>query len=200
MTDAMNSERRYGTVAMSLHWLIALLVLGNLCSGFLFANVLGHDAPFRFTILQIHKSVGLTVLVLSVARLIWRLVNTIPPLPNDLSPFLKVVARATHYLFYFLIIAIPLAGWAMVSASRTGIPTLYFGLFHWPNMSFIANLPMDQKKADGHLFGTAHAWMAYSAAALIVLHVSAALWHHYHFRDTVLKRMWFGTDVSRRPA
>src|SRR6185312_15175216 len=122
MTDAQNTRTRYGTVAMTLHWLIALLIIGNLCSGFLLANVLPDDVSWHFSAVQLHKSVGLTVLVLSVLRLIWRLINPVPPLPAGMSLPLRVVARGTHYMFYALIIGIPLAGWAWASSSPRGIP------------------------------------------------------------------------------
>src|SRR6185295_18726218 len=109
MTAAANTRARYGTVAMTLHWLIALLLIGNLCSGFLLANVLPDDAWWHFDAVQLHKSIGLTILMLSVLRLAWRLVNPIPPLPAGMSMTLRVLARGTHYLFYALMIGIPLA-------------------------------------------------------------------------------------------
>lgn len=198
MTTAMNNRDRYGTVAMGFHWLIALLVLGNLCSGFFLANIMGDDNPSRFMFIQIHKSVGLTILMLSVLRLVWRLVNPIPPLPPGMTPPLRILARGTHYLFYFFIIAIPLAGWAWTSSSTKGIPTMYFGLFPWPNIPFLADLPRATKIANGRMFHADHIYLAYSAAVLLVLHVTAALYHQFFRHDSVLKRMWFGTRIEGR--
>src|SRR5262252_7604612 len=126
---ARNSELRYGTVAMGFHWIIAVLIVINVALGFWFANVMERGDPNLFLFVQTHKSIGLTVLVLSVLRLGWRLVNPIPPMPEGMSLPLRILARGTHYLFYFFIIAIPLAGWAWVSSSTTGIPTFYFWLF-----------------------------------------------------------------------
>jgi cytochrome b561 len=193
---ARNTVDRYGSVAMTLHWLIALLVIGNVCSGFYLANIMDDHSPWHFPFIQLHKSIGLTVLTLSVLRLVWRLVNPIPPLPAGMSLPLRIGARASHYLFYFFIIAIPLAGWAWTSSSTTGIPTFYFWLFHWPNIPFLANAPHDAKVANSHMFHTYHVYLAYSAAALVVLHVGAALYHHLYRRDTVLRRMWPGTTVE----
>ena len=199
MTTAVTNNRdRYGTVAMTFHWLIALLVIGNLCSGFFVANVMDDANPWHFTVIQIHKSVGLTILTLSVLRLAWRLVNPIPPLPPGMSLPLRITARATHFLFYFFIIAIPLAGWAWTSSSTKGIPTNYFGLFPWPNIPWLADLPREQKIANGHMFHSYHIYLAYSAAVLLVLHVSAALYHQFFRHDTVLKRMWPGTRIEGR--
>ena len=193
---SMNTTLRYGNVAMSFHWTIALLIVTNLGIGFYFANVMNSHEPGFFAIVQLHKSIGLTVLVLSVLRLGWRLVNPIPPLPADFGPGLKILARGTHYLFYVLIIAIPLAGWSMVSSSPRGTPTLYFGFFQWPDVPFLAELPRAAKRSYTEIFAETHALLAYSAAALLVLHVGAALWHHVSRRDQVLKRMIPGTNVS----
>jgi cytochrome b561 len=196
MTTAANTRLRYGTVAMTLHWLIALLIIGNLCSGFLLANVLPDDMPWRFNAIQLHKSIGLTVLMLSVLRLVWRLVNPIPPLPAGMSLPLRIAARGTHYLFYTLIIGIPLAGWAWVSSSPRGLPTFYFWLFRWPNLPFLANQPHDVKVANANFYHETHEYLAYFAAVLLVLHIGAALYHHFFRGDDVLRRMWPGATVE----
>lgn len=193
--DARNSRLRYGGVAMGLHWLIAALVLVNLFLGLYMADLPRSDTS-RFMLFQLHKSFGLTVLTLSILRLGWRLVNPIPPLPRGLHPLLRLGAHAFHFLLYFLIIAIPLAGWAMVSSSSLGLPTPYFGLFAWPNISFLANLPPATKAANLDLFKETHSLLAFSAIGLVVLHVLAALYHQFIRRDDVLRRMVPGTEVS----
>jgi cytochrome b561 len=190
-----NTRARYGAVAMTLHWLIAAAILFNLGLGILVANFMSDQDPHQFAYLQFHKSVGLTVLVLSVARLLWRIANPVPPLPDSLTPGLKALARGTHYLFYFLIIAIPLAGWALVSSSPLGLPTSYFGLFHWPSIPFLADLTRAQKVPLRHDFFAIHKYLAFSAIALFVLHVCGALWHQFH-GDDVLRRMLPGTRVA----
>jgi cytochrome b561 len=191
-----NTRTRYGNVAMTFHWLIAALIATNLGLGFYFANVMNSHDPAFFGIVRLHKSIGLTVLTLSVLRLGWRLINPIPPLPSDFGLGMRVLARGTHYLFYVLIIAVPMAGWSLVSASPRGTPTLYFGLFQWPHIPFLADLPRAMKRPYAQALGEIHALLAYSAALLLVLHASAALWHHFSRRDDVLKRMVPGTTVS----
>ncbi len=193
---AQTTVLRYGSVAMTLHWLIAALIAVNLCLGFYFANIEAESDPIRFGIIQTHKSIGLTILVLSLLRLAWRLMNPVPPLPSSMSPGLKFVARATHYLFYVLIIAVPLAGWAIVSSSPLGTPTVYFGLFQWPHISFLAELPRAQKKEYVELFEEVHELLAYSAFGLLLLHVAGALWHQYVKHDDVMRRMLPGTEVK----
>jgi cytochrome b561 len=190
-----NTRLRYGVVAMMLHWLIAAAIVFNLCLGLYVAEIMSDDDPNYFGFVQFHKSVGLTILVLSVLRLLWRIVNPVPPLPDTLTPVLKAVARGTHYLLYFLILAIPLTGWALVSSSPLGLPTSYFGLFHWPHLPFLAELPRAQKKLLGHQFLTVHMYLALSAILLLTLHVAGALYHSFR-GDDVLRRMLPGTRVA----
>lgn len=180
--------KRYGSVAITLHWLIALGVIVNICVGLYFADLPRSD-PNKFELFQLHKSIGLTVLVLSLARVGWRLVNPIPPLPESMSPFLKFVARATQFLLYVLIIVIPLSGWALVSSSPLGLPTLYFHLFQWPHISFLADLPRSQKVPLAHALGTTHVLLAWSAIVLVTIHIVGALYHQFIRRDEVFARM-----------
>jgi len=178
----------YSNVAIALHWLIAALVIGNLCLGEYFADLPSSD-PKLFALVQLHKSVGLTVLILSVARLAWRLGHPVPPLPASMNPALRVLARTTHVLLYVLIIVIPLSGWAMVSASPLGLPTSYFGLFQWPHIPVIADLPRARKVSLRHNLMVIHATLATSAIILIGIHVVGASYHQFIRRDDILKRM-----------
>lgn len=186
---------RYGGVAIALHWLIALLVIANLCIGEYFGDLPKSD-PSLFALVQFHKSVGLTVLVLSIARLAWRLGHAVPPLPASMNAVLRVLARTTHVLLYVLIIIIPLSGWAMVSASPLGLPTMYFGLFQWPHLPVLSHLTRAQKMPLHRDLMAIHATLATSAIILISIHVLAALYHQFVRRDNVLRRMLPGARVS----
>jgi len=191
-----NTLLRYGSVAILLHWLIAALVIANLCLGEYFGDLPKSD-PQLFALVQIHKSIGLTVLVLSIFRLGWRLLNPVPPLPSAMPKSLRALALTTHVLLYFLIIGIPLSGWAMVSASPIGLPTLYFGLFQWPHLPILAHLPRAQKSPLSHELMAVHATLATSAIVLVIVHVAGALYHQFIRRDEILKRMLPGTRVKR---
>jgi cytochrome b561 len=193
--EAKNTQLRYGAVAMTLHWLIALLLIGNICSGLYFSG-LPHSDPNKFFLTQLHKSFGLTILMLSVIRVVWRLMNPVPPLPRGMGKPLRVFARGTHFLLYFLILAIPLSGWMMVSSSPLGLPTMYFGLFQWPHISFLYDQPIADKKMLVQNFATIHAVLAWSAIILIPLHVAGALFHQFIRGDDVLRRMLPGTNVT----
>ena len=193
--SARNSSRRYGTVAMTLHWLIALMLIANICIG-LYMGDLPRDDPNKFALFQYHKSIGLTVLLLSLIRLGWRLVNPVPPLPRGMSPLMRALAHISHFVLYFVIIAIPLSGWLMVSSSSIGLGTPWFGLFNVPDAPFLSTLPRALKHPYHEAFETVHVYLAWATIALVPIHILGALYHQFLRRDDVLKRMLPGTDVS----
>jgi len=197
--SARNTQTRYGAVAMTFHWLIAALIIVNVCIGLYFGDFVSKSDPAFFALVQTHKSIGLTVLSLSVLRLFWRLVNPVPLLPAGMNSALAFIAHATHWLFYFLIIAIPLAGWAMVSSSPLGTPTIYFGLFQWPAIPFLAELPRAEKVHAVVTLALTHNYLAFTAVGLLVLHVAGALWHQFLRHDAVLPRMLPFTSVPESP-
>jgi len=181
-------QERYSTVAITLHWLIALGIIANIALGLYFADLPRSD-PDKFPLTQTHKSIGLTVLVLSVIRVVWRLMHPAPPLPASMSPAMRFAAHATHFLLYVLIIVIPLSGWLMVSASPLGLPTMYFGWFAWPELPYFPDLPRAAKKIWVQEFSATHVFLAWSAIVLVTIHVLAAIYHQFIRRDIVLGRM-----------
>jgi len=188
---------RYGTVAVTLHWLIAAALIANIGLGLYMSEVLSDQDPLHSTILQFHKPLGLTVLALSVVRVVWRLINRPPPLPTSIPSGERVLAHTTHFLLYFLIIVIPLTGWAMVSSSRNPAPISYFGIFQWPRLSDLAEIPRTQRIPLHHDLGTAHLVLALSAMVLVPIHVAAAFYHRRRGVD-VLSRMLPWSRVFNR--
>ncbi|HEY5623258.1 MAG TPA: cytochrome b [Gammaproteobacteria bacterium] len=172
-----NSKTGFGLVAQLLHWLIAALILGQ----FVLAR-LAADATFfeRLVLLSRHKSLGMTILALTILRLIWRLTNPRPSTPHELPRYQHLIARTSHDLMYFLIFAIPLTGWAMSSALNT--PVSYFGLFAWPNL-----VAPDQQL--GERLARTHGGLFAVLAGVVCLHAGAALYHHFVARNNVLRRM-----------
>ncbi len=185
MTDVARQVSKYSSVAILLHWLIAVLLVGNICVGLGFESLGKGLAAFQ--LIQLHKSIGLTILVLSCARLGWRLANPPPPLTAPL--WQKRASGAAHALLYVLMFALPLTGWIMVSASALNLPTLYFGLFPVPHIGPVHALGPALRKSVGGAADTAHGALVYAAYALIALHVAAALKHQIFDRDDVLARM-----------
>lgn len=182
-----SARSRYSTVAIALHWTIALLIIVNIIGGLLHDVFLDSpDAQMKATgyvIMGLHKAAGIAVLALTVARIVWRLVNPPPALPAHMTPVERILAKATHFAFYALMILLPLSGWAMASASPKRFPISFFGLFDVPF------LPVAQAKATAVMLHDRHEQLAYVAIALIAVHVAAALKHHYMDRDNVLVRM-----------
>lgn len=188
----MSGAVRYNAVAMVIHWLTAAIVIGLLVVGNIMADLPNSD-PDKLTLFNWHKSFGVTVLLLTLIRLAWRLTNKPPPLP-PMPAWEKRVAHATHWLFYGLLLVVPLLGWSMVSSSPRNIPTVLFGTFEWPHIPMLAGMALEQKKVMREVFEDLHAAAAYTMAALLVLHVGAALRHQFVMKDKTIQRMlpkWF---------
>lgn len=178
---------RYSTVAIVLHWAIALLLISNIGLAWWFENI--PKSLRTFQLVQLHKSTGILVMLLSLARLAWRLMHPAPPYPAGLPAWEKAAARAVHWGFYLVMIGMPLTGWAMVSASKTNIPTLIYGLLPWPDLGFVHGASAAAKHSWHEASETAHNLLAKLAYGLIVLHVAAALKHQFINKDVVMARM-----------
>lgn len=186
---------RYSTVAILLHWLIAAAILLQVSLAW---RMIGPHTPQSFAIIQLHKSVGITILLLSFVRLGWRLINPPPPLPLTMARWERELSRLVHLGFYVIMIGMPLTGWLIVSASRTQIPTLLFGVVPWPNIPGIGGLAPDAKKLWQAVGEQAHSALALFLYALFVLHVGGALKHQLLSRDEpVLARMAPGAVAGR---
>lgn len=186
-----NTARRYGLVAMALHWLIAAAILAMAGLGLVMVELDPGAAKFR--LYQLHKSVGITILALSLLRLAWRLANPVPPPPPGLRPWEKRLARVTHVGLYVLMVGLPVSGWMMVSASVWGIPTVLYGVVPLPHLPVLATLT-DKAPVEAAL-KTVHAVLALSMAALFAMHVAGALKHHLILKDDTLRRMLPGRDL-----
>lgn len=192
------TAQRYTAVAIVLHWAIALAILLMLPLGFwMHLSVeAGNTGQGVFQAFQLHKSIGLTILALSLVRLGWRLAHKPPPLPAGMPAWEAFAARATHLAFYFIIIAMPLSGWLYVSAQWSHeshqplpVPTHWFGLFRVPELFGLASQSHAVRAQAADAAFTAHYLLAYAAIALFVLHVGAALKHQFVNRDETLAHM-----------
>ncbi len=193
-TQVRDLPTRYGTVAMTLHWLIAVAIIANLYIG-LEASDLRFSDPNFLPLMWWHKSIGLTVLALSVLRLVWRWMNPVPPPPQGLDRWARVSGTLLHHLFYFMIVAIPLAGWLTVSAGSQGHGTSVFGLFDWPAFPVLTGLTRSAAHPWHETFETVHVWLAWAMIGLVPLHILAGLYHHLVRRDNVLLRMLPGSRL-----
>ena len=132
------SSQRYSTVAIALHWTLALAVLLQLVVGLRMGATTKSSAAYG--LYQLHKSVGVSILLLTLVRIGWRLSHKPPELPAHLKTWEKALAKAAHILFYLILLGLPLTGWIMVSASKTNIPTLLFGVVPWPHLPMLPEL------------------------------------------------------------
>lgn len=182
MSTSNTQPLRYSTLAIALHWLLAVGIVGLFALG-----VYMHELPFspwRLKLYNWHKWAGMAVLLLSAARLFWRLTHRPPALPAemvDAMPTWQVQAyHATHHLMYLLFFAVPLLGWAYSSAA--GFPIVWLGLLPLPDL-----LSVD--KALAELIKPWHQWSAFALIGLVALHVAAALKHHWIDRDGLMQRI-----------
>ncbi len=178
----------YNFVAILLHWLIAVLVVAMFFFG-LYAHeqveALRAGNAELATVVALfnwHKTIGLVVLVLAVLRLVWRLTHKPPPLSPEVPVLERMLARLAHAAFYVLIIGIPFVGWLMISAAES--PSYFLN---------DTALPIPEIWGDDREFretlGDVHKYAAYGIMALLVLHVAAALKHHYRDGADTLARM-----------
>jgi len=179
---------RYDAVAMSLHWLIAALLVANIVLAWYFNTLVGLQ---KIEPTQLHKSIGITILLLSVLRLAWRIARPPPPLPAQIRGWERFATGSVHLLFYVVMLGMPLTGWAFTSASRLirAFPITLYGLAPWPAIGPLTRLAPRPMHQAHRLFLTGHVLLADLAYALIALHVAAAVRHQFIRRDGVAARM-----------
>ena len=183
MIAPMTTRARYSTVAIVLHWAIAALLIFQVGLGFRMEEASGAAA---FALFQLHKSIGIAILLLVAIRLLWRLVRTPPPI--SAKPWEKALAHGTHTALYALMLLLPLTGWIIISTSRIAVPTLVFGWIPWPH------LPVPQAWHGVSEF--LHENLVWVLIALFALHVAGALKHHFIDHDGELARMAPGAGAG----
>jgi cytochrome b561 len=173
-----NDEARYGIVAQALHWLIAALIIVMFGLGWYMSDLpLGQR---KFELYQLHKSLGITILVLATVRLIWRLFNPAPPLPPTLAPWERTAARANHALLYTMLFVQPIVGFLQSNAAN--FPVVWWGTVRLP-------AALGTNEALAETLVEVHGWGSRVILVLVLLHVGAALRHHFILKDDVLRRM-----------
>jgi cytochrome b561 len=173
---------RYTNVAIALHWLLAVGILLQIWLGFSLDDV-PRGTPERSAWVNFHKSTGITLAALILARLAWRIAHRPPPLPATMPAWERIAARVSHALLYVCMVGAPLAGYIASNFSRFGVKL--FNLVVLPPWG-------TDDKAIYALFNTTHRVLAVTLAGMILLHVAAALKHALVDRDAVMRRMWPG--------
>jgi cytochrome b561 len=173
-----NTRERWGSLSQFLHWLIVVLIALQAALGL--TGLLLPLSLEKLAVLARHKSIGITILGLATLRLLWRWLNPTPPLPSNLKPHERFLAHFTHAALYVLLFAMPLTGWMMSSAR--GFPVSWFNLYQLPDL-----VPKSESIYDAMV--TTHAALAIALALTVVLHIAAALKHHFVLKDDTLRRM-----------
>lgn len=188
-----NTRQGWGSVARLLHWAMAVLILFQLAVGVYMVEVIGGDLIRRFELTQTHKSWGFVVFALGLIRILWRWVSPTPT-PPAMPGWQKRASEASHVALYVLMIALPVSGWLMASASPLNDPDAYplqvrnmvFGLFELPDPFQPGSKALDEA------LKLVHAGLAAALATILAVHALAALKHQFVDHDGLLRRMILG--------
>ena len=182
MMPPLEDSRRYSATAIALHWLLGVALVAMFAVGLYMTSL--PFSPARLKLYNWHKWAGVTVLALSLLRLLWRVTHRPPPLPAPVAAAMPrwqhIAHHGTHHLLYALFFIVPLVGWAYSSAA--GFPIVWFGLVQLPDL-------VSPNPDLAELIKPWHGYTAYALAALVLLHVAAALKHQFIDRDGLLSRM-----------
>jgi cytochrome b561 len=176
---AATARTRYDAIAISLHWLIAFLIIFMVVFG---GDLMNRRQPDPFNA-SVHASIGASILILSLVRLLWRMTNPSPPLPATMRPWEITFSKTTHVIFYVMMIGLPVSGWLAFSDTLVKHPA-------FAGTNFFGLLPVVQvPSATGLPFAGIHSLGSNFMIALILLHVLAALKHQFIDKDDLLRRM-----------
>lgn len=174
-------RRSFDPVMRSLHWVMALLIISLWCVGIVMEDL--PKGPLRGEVFGLHKAFGVVVLGLALVRLGWRVTHTVPPLPANMSALEKAAATWAHRLLYVLMLAMPVSG--ILMSQTHGRSVSLFGQLTLPTL-------LGEDEFLSEIFEALHGGLAMALAALVVIHVAAALQHHFIRKDDVLMRMLTG--------
>ena len=184
-TRTAASLGRYSNVAIAFHWTIAAVLILQVFIGWRLEDL---EPAARSLFLQLHRTVGVAILLLTLGRLAWRLTNPPPPQHDQIKPLEHKLAHLVHVVFYGLMLGLPLTGWAMASMERAGSLKL-LGALKWPAFPLVSALPGALQDSLAGVFNNLHSALVWVMLALVALHVAAALKHHFITRDPTLSRM-----------
>ncbi len=181
---------RYTTVAIVLHWLIAAAIIFQVILGWRMGDE--PKGPATYAIFQLHKSIGITILLLSLARLAWRLFHRPPPHPATQPRWETIASQVVHVAFYVIMIGLPLTGWIIVSTSKLTIPTVLYGAIPWPHVPFLSELAAGPKHLWNQAGMAGHQLLVWLTYGLLALHLGAVAKHQILDRDEVFGHMAAG--------
>ena len=182
MATARTARLSYDSLQKAFHWSTAALLAAQFIIALTMTDTPKVTPPVG--LMNLHLSVGSTILLLTIMRLLWRNTHTVPAPPRDIPRWQQVASRATHLSFYVILIAMPIAGWTWASAK--GWPVSLFGIVRLPPLT-------TPDSGYGEIAGEVHELLAIALVALLTLHIAAALRHNFVLKDGVLARMLPGS-------
>ena len=178
-----NTTTAWGAVARSFHWVLAALVIFSIAYGWWMTHLAARAG--RLSFYALHSSIGYDLLFLLVLRLAWRAIDATPRMPQDTLHWERTAAHVSHILLYVLTLAVCITGWLMLGAFSRPVAATLFGLFPVTTIT-----TPDRPLHD--LLEEIHRILSYALLALILVHVAAALRHHFIKKNDILRRMWRG--------
>lgn len=188
MATTQTGPQSYDVPQKAFHWLTAALTAAQFVIAWTMTDPPEGSPPIG--LMNLHLSVGSTILMLTIMRLLWRLTHAVPAPPRDIPRWQQAASRATHLSFYVILIAMPIAGWTWASAK--GWPVTLFGIVRLPALTTPGN-------GLGEIAGEIHELLGIALLALLALHVAAALRHHF-LKDGILARMLPGSSTRTNAA
>jgi len=176
---AKDTLQRFGFVSQLFHWVLAVLIIVQLVV-ILFYEEVPKESPLKPELMMFHKSIGMTILVLGLGFIIWRLINQRPLLPENMNKASKFLAKLVHFFLFVFLVVLPITGFTL--STLAGRVTSWFGLFDFP-------LLLAENDGLAPLFKEIHEYLGFTLIGLLILHVLAALYHHFVKKDNVLKHM-----------
>lgn len=173
-----NTSKSYGTVHKSLHWIMAIMMIGLLAIGFYMSDL--PSSPDKFELYGLHKSTGIIFFFLVILRFMWRIMNPVPELPDTVKGIHRLASHLSLWTLYGAMVLMPVLGYLMSSAG--GHPVDIYGIIKIPSL-------VEKNKELASFAREGHEILAYIWLALIGTHVSASLYHHYALKNDILKRM-----------
>jgi len=174
-----NSPTRYGLVSRSLHWLLAIAIISLIPIGW-YLTQLNNESVAYWRLLEVHETLGLCVLILFLLKVVWRFISPNPATAPGLAQWERSLARVVHGFFFYAFVLLPVSGYIYIASGND--PIELYRLITLPALPSLT-------KSTSEFIHSIHSYTAYTCAALVLVHVAAALKHHFADRNTVLKRM-----------
>ncbi len=187
---SLPAASRYTSIAVVLHWTVSALIIANVVLAWSVDSV---PDEWARSVIDTHKSIGITVIGLALLRILWRIGHPPPAAPAQHALWEKRLSFAVHMVFYVLLLALPISGWLHDSAWKDAAshPLQWFGMGNLPRLAWLTDMAPAAREAMHHQMGDIHEWFADVLYVMLALHVLGALKHQFRDHEAQFRRMWF---------